>query len=347
MQRFTVRALLVIMPVLITSQLWANGALADSLPSLPIEAMGGSSSLRLSDDAPSFDVDRSATASFSDDPSCCCCCCVEQQKLLRFIAPSEPCFTEFISPMTNPVYFENPRTLTEVRLLYLHHRVPLTALGGDVNLFAAQVRAALNERLSIIATKDGFITSTNPVIDDGWADINLGLKYNLFANPHTQRLLSVGVTYELPVGSTRAVQGNGGGMFNLFASGGMAIGQWHALSTSGLLLPADRTAESSIYYYSYHLSRRLAQTSLHFLGELNGYHYMGAGNVPFPLPIEGGDLFNIGSVGVAGNDIVTGAFGLRLKPSDALELGVAWEVPLTKRRDVLDNRLTVDCILRY
>ena len=43
----------------------------------------------------------------------------------------------------------------------------------------------------------------------------------------------------------------------------------------------------------------------------------------------------------------TGAFGLKCKPSDRVELGVAWENPLTDRRDVLENRLTVDVILRY
>jgi len=63
--------------------------------------------------------------------------------------------------------------------------------------------------------------------------------------------------------------------------------------------------------------------------------------------VEGGDLFNLGSVGVAGNDIVTGAIGLKLKPHAGMEIGVAWEVPLTRRRDLLENRLTVDWILRY
>ena len=70
----------------------------------------------------------------------------------------------------------------------------------------------------------------------------------------------------------------------------------------------------------------------------------GAGGVP---GLEGGDLINLGSTGVAGNDIVTGAIGGKYKPTDYTEIGVAWEVPLTDRRDVLDNRLTVDWIIRY
>jgi hypothetical protein len=58
-------------------------------------------------------------------------------------------------------------------------------------------------------------------------------------------------------------------------------------------------------------------------------------------------LINLGSTAVAGNDIVTGAFGAKYKPNGCVELGVAWEFPLTERRDVLDNRVTADIILRY
>jgi hypothetical protein len=50
---------------------------------------------------------------------------------------------------------------------------------------------------------------------------------------------------------------------------------------------------------------------------------------------------------VAGTNIVTGAFGLKYKPSQNVEIGVCWEVPLTVRRDILDNRITADLILRY
>ena len=185
-------------------------------------------------------------------------------------------------PVTNPVYFENPRTVTEARLLVLHHRVPMSALGGNIDLVGVQLRAALTDRFSVIATKTGFIASSNPVIEDGWADINAGVKYTLFSNPKAQRLLSVGMTYELPIGSTQSQQGNGGGLFDLFVTGGFAVGEWQAMSASGLLLPADRTAESSMWFWSNHLSRRIGNTNFHFLGEANWYHWLGAGETRLP-----------------------------------------------------------------
>jgi hypothetical protein len=67
----------------------------------------------------------------------------------------------------------------------------------------------------------------------------------------------------------------------------------------------------------------------------------------FPLPVEGGDLINLGAPGIAGNNIVTNAYGMKYKPSRNLEAGVAWEFPLTERRGILDNRLTADLIFRY
>lgn len=262
------------------------------------------------------------------------------------IQPSDRCYDDFISPMTNPVYFEDPRNLTEARLIFLNHKVPLTAGGGNIQLYALQVRAALTDRLSLIATKDGYVVSSNPVVDDGWADISAGLKYQIYADPSTQRLLAGGVVYELPTGTPDARQGNGGGTFDLFLSGGAQIcrdGHW--LSGLGIVLPANDNEESTWSYWSNHVDYEFAR-GLYALAEVNWYHWLESGNNGIP-GIEGGDLFNFGSTGVAGNDIVSGAFGMKFKPARDTEIGVAWEVPLTERRDVLENRLTVDFIRRF
>ncbi|MCA9205655.1 MAG: hypothetical protein KDA59_21525 [Planctomycetales bacterium] len=280
-----------------------------------------------------------------DDCGDACGCC--DDLLLGLFTHSDHCACDFISPMTNPVFFEDPRTLTEVRAIFVHHVVPGGATGGgNVRVIAAQVRAALTDRLSIIATKDGFISASNPLIQDGWADISLGLKYNLYADYCTGTLLSAGATYEMPVGSTQALQGNGDGEFHVFLTGGQRLGcRGHWISGAGFRLPADPNDESTMFYWSNHWDY-LITNKVYFLTEVNWFNWTrsGAGGIP---GIEGGDFFNFGSTGVAGNDIVTGAFGFKYKPSCNMELGIAWEVPLTERRDVLDNRLTVDAIFRY
>jgi hypothetical protein len=281
------------------------------------------------------------------DPCCDCgsACCDE--KLFGLFRRSDHCFDSFISPMTNPVFFEDPRTLTEARAIYLNHNVPAAAGGGDIQLMAVQLRAALTERLSLVASKDGYVISTNDLIDDGWVDVSAGLKYNLFTDPVAQRLLSAGFHYEMPVGTPKTLQGNGDGEFHAYLSGGAEIFEYgHWISGSGFRLPSDPSAESSMWYWSNHFDYEVAD-GWYALTEVNWFNWIGAGTNPALAGVEGGDLFNFGSVGVAGNDIVTQAVGLKYKRNNHRELGAAYESPLTDRKDVLDGRFTLDWIFRY
>jgi hypothetical protein len=273
-----------------------------------------------------------------------CGCC--DARLLGIIRQTDRCYSDFISPMTNPVFFEDPRNLTEIRFIFIHHEIPDAAFGGDAQLLAAQIRASLTERLSLIATKDGFIFSENPLLEDGWADVAVGLKYQLFADPCAQRLLSAGVTYEMPFGSTQSLQGNGDGEFHLYLTGGTQIGEnWHWLSGTGFRLPVDTVDESQVWYWSNHLDCQLTDR-FYVFGEANWYNWMksGGGGVP---NIEGTDLFNLGSQDVAGTNMVTGALGVKLVPNDSMEIGFAWETPMENRENIMKNRYTVDCIIRY
>ena len=45
-------------------------------------------------------------------------------KLFGCLKPSDHCFDDFISPMINFVFFEDPRTLTELRPIYVKHTLP-------------------------------------------------------------------------------------------------------------------------------------------------------------------------------------------------------------------------------
>lgn len=296
--------------------------------------------------------------SVTDDAAACqdfdVCDCCEKGPLLRFIQPTDTCWADFISPMTNPVFFEDPRTLTEAHIIFAQHNIP-SLLGGavpasDIQVVACQLRAALTDNLSLIATKDGFIfTGADAVVmDDGWADVALGLKYNLFKDVEAQRILSAGFTYELPVGSTRTLQGNGDGEFNLFASGGLLYGDCnHFVTAAGFRLPSDPGDENQVFYWSVHFDRQIACSWLYGLVEFNWFHWMSDGDNAALNGLQGGDFFNFGATGVEGTDIVTGAFGFKWKPSLLQEVGIAWEVPLTETRGVLDNRLTVDWNIRY
>lgn len=266
----------------------------------------------------------------------------------KLACKSERCFDDFISPMTNPLFFEDPRNVSELRGIFWNHNVPQAAGSGQVNLYALQIRARLSDKLSLIATKDGFVTSTNPLIDDGWADVALGLKYALYRDAREQRLLSAGFVYDMPVGSTRTLQAKGSGQFHLFATGGAELfdcGHW--ISGLGGILPADGGENSTFMYWSNHWDYQVRK-GWYGVAEVNWFHWTDGGDDTLGLTgVEGVDAFNLGSGGVNGNDIVTWALGAKYKPNRKTELGIAYEVPLTDRRDIMENRLTVDLILRY
>ncbi len=277
---------------------------------------------------------------------------------VSMLRQSDHCFDDFISPMINPVFFEDPRTLTELRPIYIRHETPnrigaLALPGGNVQLFAAQFRIALTERLSLIATKDGFIVSDidgplGDLLDDGWADVSAGLKYNLLRNPDTGTLWSLGGVYEIPMGSSRSLQAIGDGEFNLFTSFGQryANGNAHWLSTFGYRLPVDESVQTTAIHWSNQFDVRLTK-KVYLLTGFAWWHWVDDAETGLPLGIGGQDLFNLSSTNVTGADLVTQNVGLKYKPSGNFEAGLAYEFPLTEYEDLIDNRVQLDLIFRY
>ncbi len=284
-------------------------------------------------------------------------CCEEiwsDDRLFGLFAHSDYCFSRFISPISNPLFFEDPRTLTEAHVVFANQWIPGSNPvfnGGNAQYVATQLRAALTERLSIVANKDGYlwIDGNNEAAipdQDGWADMTAGLKYNLIRDPEQQFIVSTGVLYELDIGSHKVFQGQGDGEFHLFLTGGSEIAdRWHYLTGSGFRLPTDTNVRSQMWYWSHHLDYEFAER-WYGLVELNWFHWMRSGEA-LPVNFEGGDLMNLGSTDVAGNDIVTAAFGGRKRFGRMSEIGLAYEVPLTDRKDLLQSRLYADLILRY
>ena len=112
-----------------------------------------------------------------------------------------------ISPVNNPVFFEDPTIRTELRPIYMHHRIDdgFITKGGDVNLYALQFRYAITDRLGFIATKDGYV-DINPGVgqgSDGWADVALGCKYALIDDRANQFILTPGFTFDIPLGDKK------------------------------------------------------------------------------------------------------------------------------------------------
>ncbi len=140
----------------------------------------------------------------------------------------------YVPPLSNPIFNETPYITTEARPIFIHHNVPDSFVtgGGQVNLFALELRVALTERLGFIATKDGYAdVQFDSVLPDtdGFLNISFGFKYALISDPKNDRILTVGVEYEAPTGSLSTagiqLQGSGDGLIDLFVTGAQGFGK--------------------------------------------------------------------------------------------------------------------------
>ena len=80
--------------------------------------------------------DESACSDSADGNRCCAglcdkCDCFNDRRRLLGMLPSDHCFDSFISPISNPFFFEDPRSLTEVRGIFLENSLPTSVGNGD------------------------------------------------------------------------------------------------------------------------------------------------------------------------------------------------------------------------
>jgi hypothetical protein len=271
----------------------------------------------------------------------------DNDRLFGLFLPTATNFNDFISPMSNPVFFEDPRNLTEARMIFFNHNFPEGLGGQNMQVYQLQLRAAVTENLSVIMNKAGFVVSQNPLVDDGFSDLSFGFKYNFFKDPDSQTLISTGLTYAIPVGSSQTLQGRADGEFNMFGSLGTEFfPDCRYVTTTGARLPGNHNTGNQLWYWSNHADIRLGKIGVYLFTECNWYHYL-SGAHSYPPPIGGMDFFNLGTIGIGGQDTVTGAGGVKIKPAENMELGIAYEFPYTQRKDLQQNRLIVDFIIRY
>jgi hypothetical protein len=97
------------------------------------------------------------------------------------------------------------------------------------------------------------------------------------------------------------------------------------------------------------------------LVELNWHHVLETGNgrpnffdqagggVPVVAAFEGADLLNFGASNASQNrDFVTAAVGFRSRLSEAVDVGLAYELPLTNKEDgIMEDRITADLVWTF
>jgi hypothetical protein len=286
-------------------------------------------------------------------------------------APAADGFAKARRPITNPTLFDLALPTTNIHAIFLTHSLPSTVnttinpnlpLGGDVQLYALQFEIALNERLSIVATKDGYVDfNANNTLDstDGFANLGAGLKYAFILDPVSQTALSGTMTFELPTGNSDVLQGEGDGLVNLIVSGLKLYDDWQFAAAAGAQIPFS-DEQSDQLWVSAHASYEVCSWFIPLV-ELNWFHVIDAGDgtgnypahvgglVPAVTRFEGGDLFNIGAVnGEDNSDFVSAAIGFRSRINDAVNVGVSYEIPLTEDSEsLMKDRFTLDLVWTF
>lgn len=274
-------------------------------------------------------------------------------------------FAKARRPISNPTLFDLALPTTNVHPIFIYHGLPdeisTTAgnlpLGGDTEVYALQFEIALNDRLSIVATKDGYV-DMNPDATlgetDGMANLGAGLKYAFILDPAAGTVVSGSATFEVPIGDEDVFQGEGDGAVNLIVSGLKLMDQWQFAGAVGAQIPFSNE-QSTSSFVSAHASYEVCKLFIPLV-ELNWHHVLDAGDGGNLFPpvsgiaeFEGNDFFNLGAANSHKNrDLVTAAVGFRTRITDSVDVGAAYEIPLTKDENSLfDDRVTVDLIWKF
>ncbi|MDR3401712.1 MAG: transporter [Chthoniobacter sp.] len=255
-----------------------------------------------------------------------------------------------ITPVTSPIFFEDPVIHSEVRPIFAYHRIDpkFVTGGGNTQVYALQARWAVTDRLAIIATKDGYINMnprTGLTHQQGWADVALGAKYALIDDRRDQFILTPGFTAEIPLGNENVFQGTGKGSWNLFVSAEKGFDKLHITGNVGVSIPNDQTKNNTILHYSAQVDYYCCRWFIPFAA-FNGYTVLTASNA-IGLDTEGYDLINFGSSAALHRTQGTMGFGFRSRLLDRLDFGAAYDFACISPHGLEEDRLTVDLIWHF
>lgn len=272
---------------------------------------------------------------------------------------SDRAFCDFVSPLSNPFLFEDPRSLTELRAIGFYQRIPDGDgffRGGNAWFFGGQGRLAFTQRLSLVVHKIGF-ASFNPGSGSiynggsGLSELWLGPKVVVYRDPEFKTLISIGTQFQIPFGSSSALQDTGSLSVVPYVSAAQKlmatqIGTFNGMATAGYSFSTNRD-RSDFFYTSAHLDFDIANGHRFYpVAELNWFSYTTNGQAR-PISTEGRDFANIGAAS-KGNNLVTWTLGMRWRSLNGRwEVGGGYEGYMFGQRGLFDGRFSLDFIWRF
>jgi hypothetical protein len=301
-----------------------------------------------------------------DEPNPACLPPMPQECSRGFLTGNRN-FPNFIGFMSNPIQNIDPRAVTEFWPVFGNSWVSsIPAVpNGQFQVYGAGLYVALSERLSIGLNQGGyaatafsktepglFVDHTGRIRDrrefggdqEGWLNLGGFVQYTLIEDVPHQFLLTTGLRWEAPSGSSSVLQGHGPVHLAPYATVGKEFGNFHVLGTAGYEFPAEaRNSDTDFFNVNLHLDRKMFGW-LYPLVEFNLNYY--TGSAPLDLPTRRGYI-DLNNFSATGNILSLAAgFNAVLIPS-RLEFGAVYTTPIATQRDFNFNGLLVKLVYRY
>ena len=278
----------------------------------------------------------------------------------------------FRKPIVSPYLFEDPFVTTGVYAYHVYHEFPDRSVlgGGAANVVAVQLRAALTDRVALIATKDGraWVDPGLSLLDDreGWFNLAAGVKAVLAESEDDGWIVSGILRFEADTGSRDVFQGHGDGVVLPSLAGAFGHGPWHVIGDLGMEIPIDGDVQSTSIFYHLYVDYAVSERFSPF-AQVTGQHWVSSGDGSIPVdfgggftlplapvqgllgvgPFEGADVLNLGVDHVAGLDLVTLALGFHYELSDRVTFSVAYERPVSHHKGIHQQRITSALVYEF
>jgi hypothetical protein len=186
-----------------------------------------------------------------------------------------------------------------------------------------------------------------------------GFKYVLVQQPEEPFILSAALRAEVPTGGQDVYSGGSDAIVIPSVSAAWGLEDLHLIGGLGGQIPTDSNEYSTSGFYHLYADCTVAAWFQPFV-QLSGMHWFDGGDGQRPVELsdgsvvtldqathavgvghfEGADVLNLGSKGVEGQDLVTAAIGTHVPLGRHMAFSVAYERPITERKDLFEQRVT-------
>jgi hypothetical protein len=276
-------------------------------------------------------------------------------------------FPNFIGFLSNPLENIDPRAVTEVWPIFGSSWVStLPSLpSGDLQVYGAGLYLALSDRLSVGLNQGGYAVANFSRNQPGrFLDhagllenrkqfggerqgfLNLGgfAQYTVIADVPDQFLLTAGLRWEAPSGSSEVFQGDGPPYLAPYLTLGKEFGCFHVLATAGYEFPLGSSDVTTHFFYTnLHLDRRTFGW-LYPLVEVNAIYH--TSNVSLDLPEQVG-FIDLDDFEASGNLVTLSVGANAVLVPNKLEVGAVYTTTLASQHNFTVNGLLAKIVYRY